>query len=319
MGVKIVSLGESLGTLEVTSEHLASRGLLTAQEILDKTGIESRWYAAENESLLDLSEKALKSAGVEPGEEFAQLYCATYAHDVIFPSLASRLATKMAINSSQTVDIQSNCTGFLNALLIAHDQMICEPSNNDTLVVAAEMNSVFIDPLDMEAAMFWSDGAGAIRLSSYEGPDSLIARAHLFNGENNEAVRLRWGTKQETDSKRFAENIEMGGLATWRQATSGIPRVVNMVLEKSNFAISDVDWIIFHQANLRMIEYLTAKLKFDPDKVFSNVDVTGNLGAASIPVALSQLNRLGKLKPGDVVLFAAVGAGFQFTSVLWRW
>jgi 3-oxoacyl-[acyl-carrier-protein] synthase-3 len=319
VGVKIVSLGESLGALEVTSELLASRGKLTSNEIIEKTGIASRWYAAENESLLDLSERALQSAGVESGDEFSRVFCATYAHDVIFPSLASRVATRMSIGASQTVDIQSNCTGFLNALLIAHDQMICDPSSNDTLVIAAEMNSVFIDPLDMEAAMFWSDGAGAVRLTNHEGADSLIARAHLFNGENNEAVRLRWGSEPAFESKRFAENIEMGGLATWRQATSGLPRVVGLVLEESSFAISDVDWIIFHQANLRMIEYLTAKLKLDPNKVFTNVDVTGNLGAASIPVALSQLHKLGKLKSGDVILFAAVGAGFQFTSVLWRW
>ncbi len=322
MGIKITGAGFAVGSTKIENERIAFNCGVTAESILDKTGISSRFYLADHESLLDIASIATNRA-IDSSDKtsWSLVICATYAHDVIFPSLSSRVANRLKLSVEEMVDLQSNCTGFINSLLAASDKLSNDKDADCAIVMAAEANSPFIDPQDLDAAMFWSDGAGVVTLErTTDSSSGVISRAHLGNLENNEAVRLGW--KQEMvgpRSIRFADDIEMGGLATWRQATSGLPKVVKLAAQRAELTFDQIDWFIFHQANLRMIEYLTQKMRIDESKVLINVQHIGNTGAASIPIVLAENFNQNKFKDGDNILMAAVGAGFSFSSLVWRW
>lgn len=318
MGVKITGAALELGSKPIPTHVVSTRTGVSIDEILEKTGIEMRWYLNEGESLLDIAASSVRKA-LPDDTKFADLMiCATYAHDLVFPSLASRISAKLGLEVPQLFDLQSNCTGFINALCLAHDRLVMETTTLRTIVVAAESNSPFIDALDASSAMFWSDGAGAIVLeSSTDARGGILSRAFHSDTTSNSAVRMEWSASDL--GGRITHSIVMGGLATWRQATSGLPHVVRESLEAANLQISDIDHVVFHQANLRMLEYLGSKLRIPEEKMITNVSGVGNLGAASIPVALADANILGRFRTGDKILMAAVGAGYSFAALIWEW
>lgn len=323
MGIRIVGTGYRLGAAEITNAWIAQRCGLTENEIVEKTGINRRWYLGKDQTLVDLASEAVRDALGEWADPVDFLGCATFAHEVVYPSLASRVAAHLKVDIPQLFDLQSNCTGFLNLLLLGHDRLKADVSVRRGLVVAAESNSPFIDVKNPESVMFWSDGAGAIRLDRDDSTSAgLRGRAHLANTESNLAVRLSWESfpsAADSPPGRRTTGVEMGGLATWRQATSGLPQVVRGALVNADMTMDDIDHVVFHQANLRMLEYLVRKLRIPEEKVLLNVQEVGNLGAASIPVMLAQADARGDFSPGDKVLMAAVGAGFTFVSVIWEW
>ncbi len=321
MGINISSTGSSLGSLEIYNNEISRNTGVSEEEILLKTGIIKRNYLdPQTETLLTLSRTAVKKAIAKVDiTNFDLVVAATYGHDYVYPSLASRICKDLNLSARLAMDVQSNCTGFVNSLLIANDKLIADKSSFNALVIASEANSFFMDPTDLNTALFWGDGSGAITLSKSDlAIGGLIARAHSGNFKNNDAVRLDWelGTNAGT---RVTKPIHQDGLATWRQATSGLPHVIQEVLRNANLEMTDIDFFVFHQANLRMLEYLIAKLKIDPAKVPINVDRIGNMGAASIPILLDELASAGVLEKGCKILFASVGAGFTFSSLIWEW
>ena len=323
MGISITRTGYRLGSMQVSNAAVAANCGVTEESIVEKTGIERRWYLSEGESLLDLASAAVMGARGPDSNDVELLICATYAHDFVYPSLASRVAASTGIAPKQMFDLQSNCTGFLNALITAHDRMAVDRSVRSAIVVGAESNSPFINPMDVDAAMFWSDGAGAVRVvQSANMTGGIVSLAFHSNTDSNTAVRLPWvdvGHDRVAAHSRITQAVVMGGLATWRQATSGLPRVIRECLDSAGLRMDQIDHVVFHQANLRMIEYLTRKLQISDTQVIANVDQVGNLGAASIPVMLAQADRAGRFQPGDRVLMAAVGAGFTFIALIWEW
>jgi 3-oxoacyl-[acyl-carrier-protein] synthase-3 len=321
MGLKITSTGSRLGSVRIDNDEIQKICGVPQEEILRKTGIVARQYLDyPRETLLDLSVSATEKALEHNSTEVWDLVvCATFAHEMIYPSLASRICSQLPITVNEAVDLQSNCTGFLNALLITNDKLLTDQNAQSAIVIAAEANSYFMNPSDANSVMFWGDGAAALTIhkdDSYRG--GLLSRAHFANFESNSAVRLSW-SKSQKQGEMQSSPIHQDGLATWRQATSGLPKVIYTALDNAGLDASDIDYFIFHQANLRMIEYLTVKLKLDPEKVPTNVERIGNTGAASIPILLDDLIRENKVQPGDRILFASVGAGFTFTAVVWEW
>jgi 3-oxoacyl-[acyl-carrier-protein] synthase-3 len=321
LGIRISSTGSSLGSLEIYNDEISRNTGASEEEILSKTGIIKRNYLdPRTETLLTLSSTAAKRAIAKINvTDFDLVVAATYGHDYVYPSLASRVCKDLDLSASLAIDVQSNCTGFVNSLLIANDKLIADESAFNALVIASEANSLFMDPTDLNTVLFWGDGSGALTLSKSDlESGGLIARAHSGNFKNNDAVRLEWelGTNIGT---RVTKPIHQDGLATWRQATSGLPLVIQAVLRNANLEMTDIDFFVFHQANLRMLEYLAAKLKIDPAKVPMNVDRIGNMGAASIPILLDELVSTGVLEKGCKILFASVGAGFTFSSLIWEW
>ncbi len=321
MGIRISSSGSSLGSREVYNNEISRNTGVSEEEILLKTGIVKRNYLdPQIETLLTISSSAAKKA-IDKVDitNFDLVVAATYGHDYIYPSLASRICKDLNLSAGLAIDVQSNCTGFVNSLLIANDKLIADESAFNALVIASEANSLFMDPTDLNTALFWGDGSGAIILSKSDSESSgLIARAHSANFNNNDAVRLEWEMGVSAGT-RVTKPIHQDGLATWRQATSGLPLVIQEVLRNANLEMSDIDFFVFHQANLRMLEYLAAKLKIDPAKVPINVDRIGNMGAASIPILLDEMVSTGVLDKGCKILFASVGAGFTFSSLIWEW
>ena len=321
MGINISSTGSSLGSLEVYNHEISRNTGVSEAEILLKTGIVKRNYLdPRTETLLTLSSTAAKRAIAKINvTDFDLVVAATYGHDFVYPSLASRVCKDLDLSASLAIDVQSNCTGFVNSLLIANDKLIADESAFNALIIASEANSLFMDPTDSNTALFWGDGSGALTLNKNNlESGGLIARAHSGNFKNNDAVRLEWELGAITGT-RVTKPIHQDGLATWRQATSGLPLVIQAVLRNANLEMTDIDFFVFHQANLRMLEYLAAKLKIDPAKVPINVDRIGNMGAASIPILLDELVSTGALEKGCKILFASVGAGFTFSSLIWEW
>ncbi len=323
MGIHINGTGFRLGSVEVTNDWIAQQCGLSEEDIINKTGIQTRWYLSDDETLVDLASAAVSDALGEGPPTADFLGCATFAHEVVYPSLASRTAAALKADIPQLFDLQSNCTGFLNLLLMGHDKLVADEGISRGLVVAAESNSPFIDSTNPESVMFWSDGVGAVLLERNPSTTGgLLGRAYMANTESNMAVRLPWDSVTAQGGEpagRRTLAVEMGGLATWRQATSGLPQVVRAALADAGLSIDDIDHVVFHQANLRMLEYLVRKMRIPEDKVLLNVQRVGNLGAASIPVMLAQADEAGDLARGDRILLAAVGAGFTFVGAVWEW
>jgi 3-oxoacyl-[acyl-carrier-protein] synthase-3 len=201
--------------------------------------------------------------------------------------------------------------------------MKVDPSVRHALVVGVEFMTRYIDRTDVNTAIYLSDGAGAAVLSRVEPNLGIQASAFHTDSSNFEAVRMRGGGSSfQRHGKAFdpaIDYMEMNGIATWKQAITHLPKVIRKACEKSNLALASVDFLLFHQANLRMIEYIVKKMGFDMSKTYTNVQLVGNSGAASLAIVLSEAVSKGCLKNGDVLVLAAVGAGFNFGASVWRW
>jgi 3-oxoacyl-[acyl-carrier-protein] synthase-3 len=201
--------------------------------------------------------------------------------------------------------------------------MKVDPSVRHALVIGVEFMTRYIDRTDVNTAIYLSDGAGAAVLSRVEPNLGIQASAFHTDSSNFEAVRMRGGGSSfQRHGKVFdpaIDYMEMNGIATWKQAITHLPKVIRKACEKSNIELDSVDFLLFHQANLRMIEYIVKKMGFDMYKTYTNVQHVGNSGAASLAIVLSEAVSKGCLKNGDVLVLAAVGAGFNFGASVWRW
>ena len=323
MGVEIVGTGIDLGHVVIENYLIESLAGLEAGWILEKTGITKRFAVDENQSARLLAANALSGALEQAqvgSSELDQLVVATYAHDKVFPSLASRLLTPLSYSKTQALDVQSNCTGFLNGIAVVHDRLIVDAHASIGAVVASEVNSRFVDKTDPNVASFFSDGAGAAILRTTDRDAGIISRSFFGDTINIETVEL---SRIPNEDGKTTENsptgtIRQAGMGTWKQAVTNLPKAIHSALEKANLGLQDVDYFVFHQANVKLLEYLLAKMKIQPDRAIINVDKIGNMGAASIPIALHQARVDSEISNGDLVMFASVGAGFNFSALLWR-
>jgi len=283
----------------------------TPEWILEKTGITGRHLAGDDESASMLScaagRDALAAAG-RSAQEIGLVVVCTFSGDHVFPPVSARVAGELGMAGPQTFDLQVNCAGFVAGLTIAADRLRADPELGYALVVGVETHTRFIDRTDAETAIFFSDGAGAAVLGPVADGAGLQASAFHTDASNWESVRLTHGG-----------TIEQSGLATWRQAVTHLPATIRRACDKAGVALEDVDLILFHQANAKLIDYLVRKLRLGPDRTYTNVERIGNTGAASVGVVLSEAVRQDRLRPGDTVVLAAVGAGFTFASSVWRW
>ena len=315
-GITISGVGHHLPEQAEDNATLCLGLDVTPEWILEKTGIEKRYVAAADDSASDYATKAgqraLEMAAVVPDQVDLIVVC-TFSGDYLFLKAAH----------AQIFDVQVNCTGFVTGLTIASDRMKVDPSVRHALVIGVEFMTRYIDRTDVNTAIYLSDGAGAAVLSRVEPNLGIQASAFHTDSSNFEAVRMRGGGSSfQRHGKAFDSAIdymEMNGIATWKQAITHLPKVIRKACEKSNVALASVDFLLFHQANLRMIEYIVKKMGFDMSKTYTNVQHVGNSGAASLAIVLSEAVSKGCLKNGDVLVLAAVGAGFNFGASVWRW
>jgi len=323
MGVEIIGTGIDLGNVVIENALIESLADLEAGWILEKTGITKRFAVDENQSARLLAANALSGALAQAKvdlSELDQLVVATYAHDKVFPSLASRLLTPLSYSKTQALDVQSNCTGFLNGIAIVHDRLLADTHASVGAVVASEVNSRFVDKTDSNVASFFSDGAGAAILRTTDRDAGIVSRSFFGDTNNIETVELSRIPNEEgkTIENNPTGTIRQSGMGTWKQAVTNLPKAINSALEKANFHLQDIDYFVFHQANVKLLDYLMAKMKIKSERAIINVNEIGNMGAASIPIALHHARVGSKISDGDLVMFASVGAGFNFSALLWR-
>ena len=321
--VAIVGAGHSLAKREVGNTELCRLLDVTPDWIEKKTGIRVRRIASNDESAssfaLESSIFALNDAGID-AREVGLIIVATFSADYVFPAAAVRLQSDLGIEGGHAFDVQANCSGLVTALTLAAERMSCDTSISYALVVGLELCSRYTDSADFESAIYLSDGAGAIVIGRSQN-QGFLGSAFWTESSNYESVRLRGGGSswREVDLYKSSRYIEMNGLATWRQAITFLPKVIGTAASKAGVEMESIEKFVFHQANLRLIEYLMKKMKRTMDSTFINVDRIGNTGAASIAIAVSEAKSSGFFNDGEVFCLAGVGAGFTFGASLWRW
>jgi 3-oxoacyl-[acyl-carrier-protein] synthase-3 len=325
-GVTITGVGHHLPESAEDNLTLCANLEVSPEWIIEKTGIQRRYIAHKDESASEYAVKsalrAIKMAGILP-EEVDLIIACTFSADYIFPPLSAKIQMEICATNAQIFDLQANCTGFLTGLTVASDRMKVDSTVRNALVIGVEFLSRYIDRTDVNTAIYLSDGAGAAVLSRANSEAGILSSAFHTDSSNYEAVRMRGGGSSfPIKGRSFDAEIDlmqMNGIATWKQAITHLPKTIRRACEKSKVDLQSVDFFLFHQANLRLIEYLVRKLGFDLTKTYTNVQEIGNTGAASLAIAMSEAVERGLLKDGDLVVLGAVGAGFNFGASVWRW
>ncbi len=305
---------------KVLSNHDLEKVVDTSDDwIVSRTGIRERHVAADHETTSDLafhaSRRAIEMAGVD-AQEVDLIIVATTTPDMVFPSTACILQDKLGIRSGGAAfDLQAVCGGFVYALTVA-DQFIRNGSAKCALVVGAEIFSRILDWNDRTTCVLFGDGAGAVIVKAGDAPGILSTHLHADG-----SYRGMLGVSASISGGKIQGNpfVEMDGGAVFKFAVKVLDEIVEETLEKNGLAKTDINWLVPHQANTRIIQATAKKLGMSMDNVVVTVDKHGNTSAASIPLALDTAVRDGRIQTGELVLMEGVGGGFTWGSVLVRW
>jgi 3-oxoacyl-[acyl-carrier-protein] synthase-3 len=290
------------------------------QWIRDRTGIEQRHIVAEGQTTVDLAEiasrRAIEAAGIE-AQDIDLIVFATSTPDKIFPSSACILQARLDIHGSPAFDIQAVCTGFIYALAIA-EKFIKTGASKKALVVGAEVFSRILNWKDRSTCVLFGDGAGAVILEASEETGILSTHIHA-DGQYENLLLVPHGIGDGYDKVKAGEAfVEMKGNEVFKMAVNTLGRIVDETLAANNMMKSDIDWLVPHQANIRIISATAKKLKMSMDQVVVTVNTHGNTSAASVPLALDVAVRDGRIKPNELLLLEAFGGGFTWGAILVR-
>lgn len=315
---KIIGTGSYLPTKVLTNFDLEKLVETSHDWIVTRSGIVERHFAAEDEQASDMaahaSRRALEAAGVSV-DEIDLVIVATTTPDHILPSTACILQDKLGIKNGAAFDMQAVCSGFIYALTTA-DLFIRGGQARNALVVGTEVLSRILNWEDRTTCVLFGDGAGAVVLQRSDVPGILSAKLHA-DGCHRNMLHADGGIR---DGKIFGDPyIKMDGKAVFKFAVKVLSEVVEEVLAENKMQGADIDWLIPHQANIRIMEATAKKLGMSMDKVVVTVAHHGNTSAASIPLALDTAVRDGRIQSGQHVLLEAVGGGFTWGAVLLRW
>jgi len=317
---RIVGTGSSLPARRVTNDdlvaQLAQQGIETSDEwIVERTGIRARHFAERDVAASDLALEASRRALAAAGREAADIdliIVATSTPDMVFPSTACILQNKLGANGCPAFDVQAVCSGFVYALTVA-DAMIRAGSATRALVVGAEVFSRILDFNDRTTCVLFGDGAGAVVLEASQTPGILASELHADGSH----VGILCVPGNVYGGQVLGDPLlKMDGQAVFKLAVGVLEKAARATLDKAGLAESDIDWLIPHQANIRIMQSTARKLKLSMDKVVVTVDQHGNTSAASIPLALDHAVRAGQIQPGQTVLLEGVGGGFTWGAVL---
>jgi 3-oxoacyl-[acyl-carrier-protein] synthase-3 len=315
---RITGTGSYLPEKVLTNHDLEKMVETTDQWIRERTGICKRHIAADNETTCDLAEqaarRAMEAAGKGP-EDIDLIIVATTTPDQVFPSTACLLQKRLGIVGCAAFDIQAVCTGFVYAMGVA-DKFFRAGGIRSALVVGAETLSRITDWTDRDTCVLFGDGAGAVVLEASD--EAGIISTHLHADGNYESLlRVPAGVSKGYDLvQEGGAYMEMKGNEVFKVAVTTLGRIVDETLEANQMEKSDVDWLIPHQANIRIINATAKKLKMSMDHVVVTVDEHGNTSAASVPLALDSAVRDGRIQRGETLLMEAFGGGFTWGSVL---
>lgn len=315
---RIIGTGSYLPERVVTNDELARTVDTSDEWVRTRTGIHSRHVAAEGQLASDLAlpaaQGALQSAGVKPAD-IDLIIVATTTPDIIFPSTACILQSKLGIAGCPAFDVQAVCSGFVYALTIA-DLFIRSGQSKHVLVVGTEVYSRILDWSDRNTCVLFGDGAGAVIVAASEKPGILATKLHA-DGSHKEMLCVPgsvnagkvWGSPF----------VHMDGGSVFKFAVRVFEEGAREVLEAAGMKVSDLDWFIPHQANIRIMEATAKNLGLPKEKLIATVHHHGNTSAASIPLAMDEAVKDGRILPGQTLLLEGVGGGFTWGAVLLRW
>jgi len=301
---------------EALAARLASDGVETSDSwIVERTGIRARHFAAPDVGSSDLAlhaaRHALEAAG-RRAEDIDLIIVATSTPDMVFPSTACLLQRKLGVHGCPAFDVQAVCSGFVYGLTVA-DAMIRSGSATCALVIGAEVFSRILDFKDRTTCVLFGDGAGAVVLEASDTPGILASDLHA----DGRHVEILCTPGTVSGGQVLGDPLlKMDGQAVFKLAVGVLESAARAVLQKAGRTEADIDWLIPHQANIRIMQSTAKKLKLPMDKLVVTVDEHGNTSAASIPLALDEVVRKGRIQRGDTVMLEGVGGGFTWGAVL---
>jgi 3-oxoacyl-[acyl-carrier-protein] synthase-3 len=318
---RIAGTGSSLPERIVTNAELAARVDTSDEWICERTGIRQRHIAADGQTTGDLAfaaaQAAMQAAGVN-AKEIDLIVLGTTTPDLVFPSTACLLQHRLGANGCAAFDVNAACSGFIYALTVAN-QFIRNGTAKTALVVGAETLSRFLDWSDRSTCVLFGDGAGAVVLKAADEPGILSSHIHADGGYKEllwNPVGVSVGFSNE---KNHGLRVLMQGRDVFKVAVKTLDRVVEETLEANHLDRHQLDWLIPHQANLRIIEATAKRLDMPMERVIVTVDKHANTSAASVPLALDYAVRSGKVQRGQLLLLEAFGGGFTWGSALLRY
>jgi 3-oxoacyl-[acyl-carrier-protein] synthase-3 len=325
---RIVGTGTYLPERVVSNDDLAKKmGIDTSDTwIRERTGIGSRRIAAPDEATSDMaagaSRKALEMAGIR-ADELDLIVCGTVTADMPFPAAACFVQAKIGANKAAAFDVSAACAGSLFALSIA-DQYLKSGAAQKVLVLGAELLTRITDWSDRSTCVLFGDAAGAMVLVPETRPERGLLSTHLHtDGTQTSILNVPGGGSLKPFGPEVHEHrdqfIKMNGREVYKTAVRALEACSREALQRNGYRPKDVDRVIAHQANLRILEHVMKKLEIPLDKCELNIEEVGNTSSASVPLTLDQANRAGRLKDGDLVLMMAIGGGMAWGSALLKW
>ena len=317
-----LAVGAYLPKRIITNDELSKRIDTTDEWIVQRTGIGERRVAAEGETTSDLAvkaaEQALHSAGLR-GADIDALILATATPDHTFPATATRVQHRIGMTGGFAMDVQAVCSGFVYALAVA-DNFIKAGQAKRALVIGAETFSRILDWNDRNTCVLFGDGAGALIIEAGEGKgnakDRGVLCTHLFSdGAHYEKLYVNGGPS----STQTTGVVHMDGKEVFRHAVVNLAAAVDAAIASTGVTADDIDWLVPHQANRRIMDGMAHRLKLPPEKVVYTIERHANTSAASIPLALAEAVTDGRIQRGQLVLMEAMGGGFTWGSALLRW
>lgn len=325
MRARVVGTGCAVPDKVLTNQDLERIVDTTDEWITSRTGIKRRHIAAPDEALSDFAvpaaQRALEMAGMD-GAEIEMVICATVTPDTTFPATSTQIQDRIGARNAAAFDISAACTGFIYGLSIAQ-QYIENGTIKTALVIGGEILSKFVDWSDRATCVLFGDGAGGVVLRAEESEHGLLGTVIHADGSLGGLIHRPGGGSKHPPSREDGDPtldfIKMRGNETFKVAVRSLADVSNEMLDKVGLHPTDVRWFIPHQANLRIIQAVGQRLEIPDEHVYVNIQEYGNTSAASIPIALDELNRNGRIQSGDVVLFSAFGAGLTWGAGAVRW
>ena len=321
MGVQIIAMGSYVPEQRVRNEDLAALGY-DADWILQRTGITERRHAAAGVSTGDLAVEAARAclaAGDIRPEQIDLVLLGTFTPDMLLPATANFVQDRLGL-CAPAFDVQAACASFAYALITGM-QYVASGCSQRALVIGADCNSRMVNPADKQTYPLFGDAAGAVILAPGETDQGILAYAVGSDGSGTSLICRRTGGAREPYS---ADNpsghfLHMDGRPVFKWAIRTLKETIGEVLDAAGMALDEIDLVVFHQANMRIINVAVEELGMKPGRVFNNLDRYGNTSSASIPLALDEAYRLGRIRRGNHVLFSGFGAGLTWGTVLMRW
>ncbi|MCD6351687.1 MAG: ketoacyl-ACP synthase III [Armatimonadetes bacterium] len=324
-GATIVGVGSELPERVLTNADLEKMVDTTDEWIVSHTGIRERRILADDQTVLDLAAgagaKAIEDAGLQP-EQIEFIIVATFTGDYPLPATANLLQARLKCGQASGFDLGSGCTGFVLGLVSA-SALVQTATFDHVLVVAAEALTRVTNWEDRSTCVLFGDGAGAVVVGPTEAGHGVLGSALIGQGEWGHLLVIpAGGSKQPVDEEALrthADKIVMEGHDVFRLSVRGVPVVCEQALDRAGVTADDIEWVIMHQANKRIMDAAAKRFGWDADHIPITIDKYGNTSAASMPITLDDVYRQGRMKPGDHVLFIGFGAGFALGAAVVEW